>query len=61
MAIKHSEIKEGPLKERKNMEADAMKANDEVIENTNKRGKEKWQNYCKEGKAKQVYKTEKGR
>ena len=32
MAIKHSEIKEGLLKERKQMEADAMKANDEVIE-----------------------------
>lgn len=32
MAIKHSEIKEELLKERKQMEADAMKANDEVIE-----------------------------
>ena len=32
MAIKHSEIKEGLLKERKQMEADAMKANEEVIE-----------------------------
>ena len=32
MAIKQSEIKEGLLKERKQMEADAMKANDEVIE-----------------------------
>ena len=32
MAIKHSEIKEGLLKERKQMEADAMKDNDEVIE-----------------------------
>ena len=32
MAIKHSEIKEGLLKERKQMEANAMKANDEVIE-----------------------------
>ena len=32
MAIKHSEIKEGLLKERKQMEADAMKAHDEVIE-----------------------------
>ena len=32
MAIKHSEIKEGLLKERKQMEAGAMKANDEVIE-----------------------------
>ena len=32
MAIKHGEIKEELLKERKQMEADAMKANDEVIE-----------------------------
>ncbi len=60
MAIKHDSIKEKLMAYRKDMEVQAMRANDQMIEKFKiKRCKEKMAELLYEGKAKQVYKTDK--